>query len=269
MINELFRTLNFTVGGERFGKTYFSEKFAAYYAKHRGPVIVYNAGEQGDFSDYLEAEIVDPEQIAYDRFPSRKQSQERRMFQRQNGITHFRINGKVFHFRDFNRMFVNQGKGAGKIKFYRIGDASYEDQFFNAIFSFVSGALLIVDDARPITRHGLKSNLIELLSRKNHAGKLARWKRPGRNFEGVDIIMIYHNLSKISSEAFDYANELLMFRCNQGNGKSIDNEVIANEAEKAAKYLSKAEPYTAIKIYVKGKKAGQSVLIPPTFINNL
>jgi len=266
MINNTNRTLGAIAGAERSGKTYQTEQRANHYAKHRGPVIVYNAGRETDFSDYEYIEILEPDDVC-DLFPMEKYA--RRRFLRKGLITHFKYRGRVFHFRQFNLIFADRGNGAGRVKMFRLTEPKHEERFFEAVLLYISGALLVIDDARPITSRGVKPRLTALLLKKNHAGRKSIWKRNEHHLLGVDILMIYHNLAKISSEIYDYITEIIIFKSNQRPKDNIDNDDLIPIIKDAWEYLQDAPKYTSIKVHVKGPKANTAEIINPQITRQL
>jgi len=273
MIHNKNRTLDLVVGAERSGKTYSVERRADHYAKYRGPVLVYNAGRATDFKDYDYIEILYPEDVAWAKFPGRKESFNRTKHIRRAGVTHFKWRGKTYHLKHFNQMFTRIGQPSLKVKMYRISDAPIEEQFFAACLNYLSGTLIIMDDARPITKSGVKGPLGSLLNKKNHGGQHAAWYRPEVNLLGIDLIMIYHGLGRVSPELFDYANHITMFKTNQAPGKNIDNPDVIPEIKRAYDYLrqvGKSVPnYTSVRVYIKGPKANTGEIIPPTIVNKI
>jgi hypothetical protein len=272
MIHNENRTLGVVVGAERSGKTYSVEKMANHYAKYRGPVIAYNAGRITDFIDYEFIEIVYPIDMAWRLYPGKRQSFERTKHTKREGVTHFKFRQNVYHLKHFNRMFTRR-EGALKLKMYRVADAPIEMQFFKSCSLYLSGCLLIMDDARPITKPGVRGPLAMLLNKKNHGGQLSEWFRKSPKLLGIDVIMIYHSLPRVSPEIFDYADHITLFQTTQKPGKSIENDDVAEELEKCYKYLKGVgdivPKYTSTRTYIKGPNANTSVIIPPSIVNRL
>lgn len=273
MIHNKNRTLEAIAGAERSGKTYSVERRANHYARLRGPVLVYNCGRVTDFADYEYIEVLFPEDVAWEKYPGKNQSYQRTRHTRRAGITHFKYLGKVYKFKDFNALFTRIGEPSLKLKMYRISDPGLEELFFDACLKYLSGCLIIMDDARFLTKSGVKAKLGSLLNKKNHGGQHSNWFRKEVHLIGIDIIMIYHSLGKISGEVFDYINCVTMFKTNQKPGKNIDNEDAIPIINKAYEYLMgvprTVAEFTSIRVHLKGPKAISAEIIPPTIVNKI
>ena len=134
---------------------------------------------------------------------------------------------------------------------YRVGDRKTERLLFQAMFYYMADTLLIFDDARPIFRSGLTAEHITLFSRKNHAG--IKTDQPNR---GVDVAMIFHNLDKVTTEAYDYATHLTMFKTTRLPDRShVDNDQLADLIEAAYKDVNyKASKYSFAQINIRGER---------------
>lgn len=183
------------IGSQQHGKTFWSEKYAEYYAQRNGNVLVYNYGRSTDYEGFEEITVLN--------------------FQRHKEITNsdkyngrevflFAYNGKVYHFRDFNKLFSHK-----KLRIKRIRDLALERGFFDAVFNYIHSTLIIKDDVRAIFRHGLQAEAINLFSRRDHTGEFS--SRKGKN--GVDIILQFHSADSIPEETYIYFTALICFRC--------------------------------------------------------
>lgn len=191
-------------GLEQTGKTYFAEKYAQLHAKRGGVSVIYNVGKDSDFASAEICEPVQNEEIALylskEKKVLAKSSQKFIAFRDEK-------TGKVVPFQNFCRFY------AGKmVKIYRCKN---ERLLFKSFFTYLYNTVIIFDDNRATTRHGLSHEMIELCSRKNHAGaKYANGK------QGVDLFFIYHNLDTVPGELYDYITHAVLFRLNRMPEKS-------------------------------------------------
>ena len=258
----------FTVAGaERSGKTYFAERFADRYSK-KSPVIIFNPGRDTDFVEYKWLEFISNEQaeeieeIPYERKYRTKEQQRRKInIDRRPTFIYFRLEGNIYSVKDIN-ILLSKNK---KVKISHLSTLKDKAKFFNTIFDYVSGALLINDDFRPIARNisneTLGGSLSNLFSRKNHAGQLARW-RPAK--KRVDIINIFHHPDKCNAEIYDYTTHIVLFSLTRDiRGLTIDNHDAAEAMKEAHKKLKKAPRFSYAIIYLKGNNANKHFLKKP------
>jgi len=227
-------------GVEQSGKTYYTEQLGNAYAAAGGGVLVYNRGREKDFAEY---EFFEPLTIR-EHEQMIKQKEARRQYKRFPFLAYFRYRNRIFKFADFYK--ISRGR---KFVAYRIGDRRTENLFFKAIFDYMADTLIILDDARPIFRQGLRAEHITLFARKNHAGRLS-----GQDRRGVDIAMIFHNLDKINTESYDYATQLIMFKTTRlADASHVDNKELARLIEQAYYKVNKAPKYSYARINIRGK----------------
>jgi hypothetical protein len=193
-------------GLEQTGKTYFSEQYANAYTKVGGTALIYNVGKDSDFSGAEVCEPLQNDEISlYERDKIKKS-----LIRSTNYFQLFRDErtSKIYHFKDFCKVY--KGK---KVKIYRCKN---ERLLFKSFFMHLYSTLIILDDNRASTRHGLGHELIELCSRKNHAGV----RHCGNRKQGVDLFFIYHNLDTVPGELYDYITHAVLFRLNRMPEKS-------------------------------------------------
>lgn len=268
MIGNIKRVLRLIAGGERAGKSHLTEWLAKHYAKHRGPYLVYNFGTD-DFEHCEFFEILHPIDVAENYFPGKENRDRYKRFMRKGQVTHFRFRGRVYHLKDFNKIMADRGEGAAQLKMFAIPNGRLREKFFESVLLYMSGCLLILDDARPLTKRGVPEMLATLLLRKNHGGIASSWRREEPNMKGVDVIMIYHNLSRISNEVFDYCNEIQIFRSPQLPGDNIENSEVKDLVSQGWHYLNTAPDYTSLMVYVKGPKRMTAEIVPANITKHL
>lgn len=253
------RFFTMIAGGERSGKSYLSEQFAARYENDTGPVLVYNAGREGDnFTGYREVTFLTLEQSAeLMKLPAKKAAKIKKL----PHYLHFSYDRKVYPVKQLNR-FLHLAR---KVKTPRALHILEEGRFFKTIFRYVTGCLLIIDDSRPVVRNisdYRMTPIVELFSQKNHAGKFAGMKTAR---QGIDIISIFHHPDKCNSEVYDYVTHVVIFPTTRKiKGATIDNDD-ATEAMRAANEQLKTMPrYSFAKIALKGENAFIPIFHQPT-----
>lgn len=234
------RSQNIIAGVEQSGKTFYAEQLGKRYAGKGGCTFVYNRGRERDFSDYEPIEILsiqDHERLLQSKV-------KRREYKRYPFIAYFMYQGHRIPFKRFYEF--SRGK---KLMCYRVGDRQTERLLFQAMFWYMADTLIIFDDARPIFRQGLTAEHITLFSRKNHAG--IKTTQPNR---GVDISMIFHNLDKVTTEAYDYATHLTMFKTTRLPDRGhVDNDQLADLIEQAYTKVNAAKKYSFAQINIRGE----------------
>lgn len=207
-------------GLQQSGKTYFTEQLCK--SKNIfGFSVVYNIGRVSDWQNAVEIEPITP-----DLMPSQKEAQKAR--DRFFCVDFWKVKntGKVVASKDVPKIF--KGK---TVKIYR--SQNWEKQIFNCFYEYFFGGLLILDDFRVSTRHGLKDYHIQLFSRQNHTG--AKHTKSS----GMDIAWIYHNLDTPPGELYDYCSHLVLFKLNSPpkppTGELATDEVIFDTIEKVNK----------------------------------
>lgn len=226
-------------GVEQSGKTYFAEQFAQQYIKRHNCAVIYNVGKDDDFAG---AEICTP-------IPKRdlmlfaRTKQEQYEMKTLNHLPIFRDEktNKIIKFENFSKFY--KGK---TVKIYRTDGERY---LFKSFFLYLYDSLIILDDNRAATKHGLAHEQIELFSRKNHAGlKYANGK------QGVDIFFIYHNLDTPPAELYDYLTRVILFRLNRSpnNTKFNTNPELYDHIVTAIDDLKTMEKYSKIELILQG-----------------
>ena len=235
--------LNIIVAGApRSGKTFYAQKLADKYSKKGKGILAYNVGLHSDFDEYEEIEFMDK----YDTSKFLDKKQKRIYFERPE-IRLFKYRGKIYDMKYFYQ--ISKGK---KLKAYRIADAQSEDLLFISLYKYAKDMLIIFDDIRPVFRAGLKKGSINLFSRINHTGLLSK-DTAAKN--GVDIILIFHNLDKVNSELYDYATHLVTFYCTRRG--EVDNSSLNDVIEEAYNDLKTCEKYTRYEINIQDATASK------------
>jgi len=245
-------------GAERSGKTFYTERFASKYVEAgQGGVIAYNPGKPEDFADYTTIEFLSAHETATAEKMDRVQRKNYLMYAE---IKYFRVldvsqaAGKVFKVSRFAEMFKSR-----KVKVYKM-PKQQERFFWQFIFDHVSDFLLIIDDAKPITRQGVDDKLFQIISRKNHCGIKRIDARKGK---GVDVVFIYHNLDTFSEQIFDYTSRLILFKFTRMPQNKIDNPDAFELMTEAYKRLQSEPKYTAFQIVIKDVEQPKIIKINP------
>lgn len=251
-------------GAERSGKTFFSEHFARAYQRSKGPVIVYNPGREDDFKEYQYLEFVPTyKSVEIMGLDPKTDKRKIRRILRSTHFTHFKIGGKVYQCKDLNAV-LHKVKA---VKVTRLSHPLEEGRFFKTVHDFVSGALLIGDDFRPVARNigdYRLSPMLELFSRKNHCGKKAGWRPTNKDRMGVDVICIFHHPDKVNTEIYDFVSHIFLFKVTrQIKGRTVDNDDALEALTKAYSALQSAPRYSYARIDLKGENpAGFKVISP-------
>lgn len=251
------RFMGVIAGAERSGKTYFAEHFAEEYSRSGG-VIVYNPGRDDDFEEYKTLEFLPLLQSVY-KLNVTDKDKKRRILS-SPVFLHFRINGKLYPTTLLTKAMFEYRK----VKVYRIGSLKDEGRFFKTVHDFLTGCLLINDDFRGVARNIAKPELaplIELFSRKNHAGKKSKHKT---NRVGVDILNIFHHIDKVNSEIYDYTTHVFLFNLTRKiKGYTLDNDDALDALHEAYSELQKAPRYSYGRVALKGEDAFLLKIIKP------
>lgn len=222
-------------GLEQTGKTYYIERLANQYAKSGRAVIAYNVGKPTDFSDFQEINIVTPLEMM-----ASMGKEEARQFRMLPKIEYFRHKGKVYHFSKFREMF--EGNGA---KVYRI-DNRYERYLYQCFFEHVFDTLIIFDDNRAQTRHGMGHEMTQLISRKNHCGSLHT-----ETSYGNDLVFIYHNMDTPPKELWDYITRAILFRLNRIPENFLKNPEFMSAINWSYEKLKEMPKYSKVEILLR------------------
>lgn len=226
-------------GLEQSGKTYFCEQVAKAYVAGGKTAVIYNVGKDSDFAG---AEICEP--LSKETLYRNTRNKTEIAYIKSLGhIPAFRDEktGKVIPFQFFRQFY------AGKmVKIYRAKDERF---LFKSFFTYLFDTMIVFDDNRATTRGGLGHELIELCSRKNHAG--AKYCESGR--QGVDLFFIYHNLDTVPPELYDYITRAVLFSLNRMPEHSRVNnpefwEIISESVEE----LKAMPKYSRIELLLRG-----------------
>jgi hypothetical protein len=257
------KNLIITVGAERSGKTFFSEKMAKIANESGKTIIAYNKGMDKDFADFITVDIPDLEDTR-EYIYTKLGKDAFKKFNRNPSIRYFQYNGMYHDFRRFNAIL-----GGKKIAIYQ---QDMEDSLFKNLFKYASNCMLIGDDFRGVTRNGLSRNLITLLSRKNHTGRQSTSKVP----PGMDINLIYHNCDLVNAEFFSYTTHIVLyFTQNKPKLARIENEEIKQVIWKCYELLKEGKKnkgesfFDAYQINLRGKNSYTYQLIEGSKINKL
>lgn len=198
------RKSTLVIGAQREGKTFFTEKMCIKYALSGGTSIAYNVGRPNDFQNFISVSLVTPD-VVYSM--SKKGPNRIKYNDIPQQIDSFMHNqsGKIYDIKDFCKLF--KGKC---VKIERLNPQKREENlFFEAIYNYFYNCLIVMDDFRAVTRHGLSSQFIQLNGRQNHTGY-----KLGIPAElcGVDMFMIYHSFDSVSDEMYDYINSIVQFK---------------------------------------------------------
>lgn len=230
------RFLKLIAAVPRAGKTYLTEQIAnAYHGAGKGYVFVYNRGKKSDFAGYEEIEFLSFRETAKRYYPGKR---ERTDYMFDPKLEYFRFRGEIYHVGSLNAILYG-----AKVSCNRIFQTREESELFNVIFNYMSHALLIIDDARPILQR-LGGSRLQLFGRQNHTGE----KSYSRNYRGagVDIILIYHNLDRINEEIYDWATHLVMLKCTRKpDPRKMENESVYNEISETYEKLLSSPRHTA------------------------
>lgn len=240
--------LNIFVGAERSGKSFYAKHLAGIYSKNRGSVLVYNIGKQEDFPD-SEYYMIEPLEFADHIQLYYSGKEERRNYRLKPVIEYFKCKGKIYHLRDFSKLFYKR-----KVKMYKIQNRQEETAFFKSLYKYVSRTLLILDDCVTTFQYGLNDGHKQLFSRKNHSGVDNSVK--ALQAKGVDVVCIFHNIDHVNKDLWDFTTGLICFKFPfNPTYKKFNNPQLQNVVERVHLYLQGAPQYTAIEIPVQGEFA--------------
>lgn len=240
-INPEFRVQNVLAGREASGKTYYAEKLGNIYAQKGGGVLVYNRGMPSDFSEY--EEVIFPTFSEVERALPKKKARQYRRFP---FIPWFEYQNKRI---PMHRFFAfSRGR---KLYSLRIPDRKSESAWFRAMHFYAADTLFIFDDTRPVFRYGLDENHVQFFNAKRHSGK--KLEVPNR---GVDVLMLFHGLDKVSPELYDYTSHITLFAVNRmPEPGHIDNSDLYELVSLAKSELDKKPKYHFAQIDLRGKSA--------------
>lgn len=230
------------VGAPRQGKTYWSEKMANIFAKSGGTSIAYNVGMYRDFSDFKNTKLITPKEVFE---MQRIRTGKKPDFVDNEIIIYQDVDTeKYFNCSDFSR--INQG---GKIKIERLASLKEERLFYNFIYKNIYNSLLILDDARAMTRNGMPREMCELFSRANHCGKKYT-DNPGCN-----IISIYHDFGTVPGEMFFYCTHLVQFKTTMQPTRNNIDPLVYEKIQENYQKLKELPMYSRIETEVFSMKS--------------
>lgn len=220
MFESKYKTLTIIIGAERSGKTFFASKMAKAFNVQGRRAIIYNQGKEEDYPGQ-ECSVLDFEQT------------ERLIFERQGAKA-----AKAYRrFREIK--YMQSPKGIFPIEYMnkalplmpsvnRILDRKAEERFFQALYDYEAGNLLILEDCKFIVRHGVGARLGNLLYRKNHTGKKA-----GLREKGMDIVLMFHGIDSVNIDLWDWVTNVVLYpTVNPPTFKNLDNPTLKKIMEK-------------------------------------
>lgn len=217
-------------GEPRGGKTYAAEKLCH---AHPGGALVYGYGMPTDFQGFHEVRLLSPLETAdIIGFETRR---ERADFMAYPEIRFFEWKGHIYDVADFEAMFSGR-----KVKIPCIESQS-EQNVARFVFEYYRGGVVVFDDNRRMTRHGLSPQFVNLLSRSNHSGS-----KLGGKSRGCDIVLIYHNVDKAPTELFDYVTSYRLFKMKRPPADKTDSADLYAAFMRSHRLLDTAEKYTSI-----------------------
>lgn len=251
------RFFNIYAGAPRSGKTFRAQAFARHYRRHIGGVWVYNAGRDDDFAEFTYFEPLELVESAELLGVERKDYFH---FMRRRSLMHFRVDGQVYNFEDFNAVCLRYPG----LKMSEIVDNKTASHFWQSVMLYCSGSLMILDDAMTFTEGNFNTRLRAIFAKQNHAGKAANWVQSSFKGRGIDIIALYHHFDQIPKKVFSAATHLTQFRCVQKpEGLNIKNRTAETLMLDSYKYLLSANRFTAIETPLMGDNKFKSRLIQP------
>ena len=128
-----------------------------------------------------------------------------------------------------------------------------ENKLFYSFHLYIHSTLFLLDDSKPVFSRGLKPSMEEFFFRKNHSGKMS--KVPG---QGMDVVVMYHNIDHINIALWDAMTGLILLRWEfSSDFKKMKNPKLVTAIEYAQKYLKESPKYTAVEIPLSGENACQ------------
>lgn len=191
-------------GMERSGKTFYTEQISKAFNINDARIsIAYNYGRDSDFSTFEPIKILTSEETE-DLIFNTKGKKAEKTYKRRRRIIYFAYKGKVFHFKDFNK--VLKGK---RVKIRKLFNRQDERNLFLSFFQYVPNCHIIGDDFRSATRYGLPDSFLQLFSSKAHTGQMCSdAKQKGL---GTHVSLLYHSLDAVNPELFTYATHISIF----------------------------------------------------------
>lgn len=226
------------IGAMRSGKSYLANKLITQYTKSGGSALVYNLGRETDFeSAELGTLLSYQEHLRSMPPPAQKQ------FKQDPSFLYY--SQKWGHTEDF-RKFSQKFKGRA-MKCKPVDRRSFA-LFLDAYYLYVSNNLLVLDDFRSMTRHGLTEELCNLFSRINHTGANSLY--PALRGRGSDVIAIFHSLEDSALDDIQtYATDIVYFKTQtKPTPQSIKNPFLRDAILSNWEKLYKMPNYSFLKI---------------------
>jgi hypothetical protein len=240
---------NIIVGGQRGGKSYYTNKLIKKYISGGASALVYNLGKESDFdccelvtllgyNEHSDLILSKGGKIALKRW---KDSGSPFLYMETAA-------GVVFDIKEF----VKRYKGKG-IKCKRLS-TKMEDAFFYAYQKYISNTILVFDDGKGIFKPNLREWQTVLVSSMNHTGKESIYK----NYVGAgsDLIFIFHSIDHISSQLLDYYTDdyyFTNFACKElPEFERISNEELRDSLKVSFNAL-KTMPKYSYSVFYQGR----------------
>lgn len=204
------KTLTAVVGAQQSGKSKYTADAAAHFIAKKNTVVVYGwSGQPHDFEGYAAGNFLSTEEIL--KIDEKIKTQ----VNYNNGDLLYTVrtangdyikspNGKA---KIYNFKFVNLDFYARGLKF----QATISHQhFFENVERYLSNALLVIDDAKPIVAYGLGDAGLNVVRRLNHAGSQHISKAYAN--KGIDCVFIFHSLLDLKESIYSSLNYIILFK---------------------------------------------------------
>ena len=233
---------NIIIGAERTGKTHFAKRFTDLVREKTSKgVLFYNVGNPDDAEGYTEIELLDFEKTE----KLIKDKDRRKAYRRNPQLLFFRSGEKLYKINKVGEFICAEGL----VCMYPVFDLDLQRKFIEKLFMYGGGVQLILDDARPIFRHGVGKEFAQLFGRKFHAGFK---NQNGR--KGIDIHIMFHSFDEINDALFNYVTNFTIFKSNtepQENDFKKSRELYCNLIE-AFNYTRQADKYNYVQLFTRG-----------------
>lgn len=180
------------IGAERTGKTYFSRETAIKIGDKTGKgVFAYNVGDPNDFSSFTFIDFPDVKKIN----------------KKADNMTVFRCvkTGCIYSIKDIGNFILKNKRVAS----FRVFDLKDEMMLFEYLFKYAGFNIYILDDFRPVLKHGIKKELQQLFFRKYHTGFKLK-DTPN----GSDMFIVFHGYNQVNPDLYNACTHLVCFETN-------------------------------------------------------